>query len=31
LEDEQIIQKLSAEVDKYDLTQDLKTKVLNVA
>lgn len=31
LEDEQIIVKLTAEVDKYDLTQDLKTKVLNVA
>lgn len=31
LEDEQIIQKLTIEVDKYDLTQDLKTKVLNVA
>lgn len=30
-EDDVIIQKLSAEVDKYDLTQDLKTKVLNVA
>jgi uncharacterized protein YueI len=31
MEDEQIIKKLSTEVDKYDLTTDLKTKVLNVA
>jgi hypothetical protein len=31
LEDEQIIQKLSAEVDKYDLTTDLKTNVLTRA
>jgi hypothetical protein len=31
LEDEQIIIKLTAEVNKYDLTQDLKTQVLNVA
>ena len=29
LEDEQIIVKLSAEVDKYDLTKDLKTSLLN--
>jgi hypothetical protein len=29
LEDKQIIEKLSAEVDKYDLTRDLKTKILN--
>ena len=29
LEDEQIIVKLGAEVDKYDLTVDLKTAVLN--
>lgn len=31
LEDEQIIIKLSEEVDKYDLTQDLRTSVLNRA
>lgn len=31
LEDDQIITKLSSEVDKYDLTKDLKTSVLNVA
>lgn len=31
LEDDQIIIKLSAEVDKYDLTTDLKTAVLKVA
>ncbi len=29
LEDEQIIVKLGAEVDKYDLTKDLKTALLN--
>lgn len=29
LEDEQIIMKLAAEVDKYDLTKDLKTSLLN--
>lgn len=29
LEDEQIIVKLSAEVDKYDLTKDLRTSLLN--
>jgi len=29
LEDEQIIKKLSAEVDKYDLTKELRTNILN--
>ena len=29
LEDEAIIKKLSVEVDKYDLTKDLKTSVIN--
>lgn len=29
LDDERIIEKLSAEVDKYDLTKDLKTTLLN--
>lgn len=29
LEDEQIIVKLAAEVDKYDLTQDLRTAIIN--
>jgi hypothetical protein len=31
LDDDKIIEKLTAEVNKYDLTQDLKTAVLNVA
>lgn len=31
MEDEQIINKLSAEVDKYDLSEDLKSKLLKVA
>ena len=29
LEDEAIIKKLTVEVDKYDLTKDLKTSVIN--
>lgn len=31
MEDQQIIEKLSTEVDKYDMTKDLKTTLLNVA